>query len=213
MRFRIADFGFRNGSPGCGMHLRQSKTMAIDRNMGSCSIPQSAFRTPKSHGFTLIEIVVTIVIVGIIATLAAAIILQGVRAYTAQEDRGEVHYQTRLALERMAREIRTVRSPGEIGTAAFGAIVSNPTSSLVFTDVTGTTISYRLSGTNLNRIAGGSTAVLAQGINLLEFRHYDSTDALITGPTASLWFIEIGLRSQQGSQTLQMRTRVHPRNF
>ena len=45
-------------------------------------------RNPESNGFTLVEIVVTIVIIGIISGIAAMIILQGVKVYSAEQSRG-----------------------------------------------------------------------------------------------------------------------------
>jgi prepilin-type N-terminal cleavage/methylation domain-containing protein len=71
-------------------------------------IPHSALRNPQSNGFTLIEIVITIVLVTILAGLAAVIILQGVRAYSDEDSRSDIHYQTRLAVERIAREARQI---------------------------------------------------------------------------------------------------------
>src|SRR6266508_4282581 len=71
-------------------------------------------RNPQSNGFTLIEIIITIVVTSIIAGLSAVIILQGVRSYSDEDTRSDLHYQTRLAVERMAREIRMVNSQGNV---------------------------------------------------------------------------------------------------
>jgi len=155
--------------------------------------------------------VMTIVIMGVIAGIAAVIIMQGIGVYSAEESRSEVHYQARLAMQRMTREIRTIRSPVEAYTAVAGTLV-NPGSGIIFTDVTGTTITFSRTGTVLNRINGGTTSPLAQGVTALTFNHYDDTGTLTTTP-ANLWTIEIAMTAQQGGETLQMRTRVHPRNF
>jgi len=169
-------------------------------------------RETNASGFTLIEIVITIVLLSIISGLAAMIILAAARSYSREQDRSDAHYQTRLAMERMAREIRTIRQPTELGTTALGTIDPNPTNGLIFTDVTGTTITYSLTGTNLNRTINAAKSPLADGVTLLEFRHYDNANVLTTVP-ASVWTIEIFMQDQQGADTLQMRTRVHPRNF
>lgn len=171
--------------------------------------PHSALRIRHSKGFTLIEMVITIVIVGIISGIAAMIILESMTAYSKGKNLSDVHYQARLAMERMTREIRTVRQPGEIGTVAIGTITGNPTSSLIFTDLTGTNITYALGGTTLNRTPGGT---LATGVTTLQFRHYDDTNTLTT-VAASVWTIEIFMTDTQGTDSLQMRTRIHPRNF
>lgn len=175
-------------------------------------IPQSAIRKPQSNGFTLIEIVITIVVISIIAGLAAMIILQGVRAYSDEDTRSDLHYQTRLAVERMAREIRMVNSQGNVGTVAIGTITGNPTNSFIFTDLTGTNIRFWLNGQTLNRTVAGVDAALAAGVTTLEFRHYDNTKTLTT-TAASVWAIDILVTDTKGSQSLPIRTRVHPRNF
>lgn len=175
-------------------------------------MPRQEHRAGTTAGFTLIEIVIVIVITGILAGVAAAIIMQGVRAYSDEQSRSDVQYQAGLALERMAREVRGVRRATEVGTAVLGAITGNPTNSFIFTDFSGTTITYSLAGTTLNRTVGGVPSALAQGIATLEFRHYDSAGALTTTP-ASVWVVEISVTAQQGTETLTMRTRVHPRNL
>lgn len=156
----------------------------------------------NSAGFTLIEIVMTIVLLSIISGIAAMIILQGVRSYAQESTRVDVHYQARLAMERMAREIRTATT----------VTATAPSSSLVFTDVTGTIITYSLSGTSLRRNAD----LLSSGVTSLLFSHYNNANVL-TAVTASVWTIEVFVTDQQGAgaiaDTLQMRTRVHPRNF
>ncbi len=176
------------------------------------STPNSELHTPHSEGFTLIEAVITIVIVGIIASIAAMIILQGIQSYTKEQNLSDAHYQARLAMERMAREIRTTRQLGAIGTVAIGTITGNPTSSLIFTDLTGTDITYALGGTTLNRTVGGVPSPLATGVTTLQFRHYDSAGVLTTTALA-VWTIQIDLTDTKGVDMLQMRTRVHPRNF
>jgi prepilin-type N-terminal cleavage/methylation domain-containing protein len=172
-------------------------------------------RTPNSKGFTLVEIVITIVLVSILAAIAAVIIMQGVKAYSAERSRSDVHYQARLAMERMAREIRLIRSQtaGDIPTMA--------ATDLIFCDVTGKAVEFQLLGQVLNRREsatcnplawGGWNALSPSGVNPLTFTYLDTAGA--GGSTAAnLWFVEINLTDTQGSESLQMRTRVHPRNF
>jgi prepilin-type N-terminal cleavage/methylation domain-containing protein len=166
----------------------------------------------REAGFTLVEIIITIVLVGILAGIAAMIITQAVRAYTGEQDRGDVQYQAQFALERMARELRSIRTPAETGSNVLGTITGNPANRFIFTDLSGTTISYGLTGTTLNRTVGGVPAPLAQGVTGLEFRHYTNANVLTTVP-ANLWFVEITMTVVRDTETVQMQTRVHPRNF
>jgi len=177
-------------------------------------------RRSREDGFTLVEMVITIVIVGIIGGLAAMIILQGVRAYSDERSRSDVHYQSRLAMERMSREIRMIRGGSEFGAInapgvpGLGTITDNPSSAFSFVDMTGTQITYSLAGLTLNRTAG-ATNVLAQGVTAISFTCFNNAGVQVAPGAASttVWTIEIDMTDTQGSETISMRTRVHPRNF
>jgi prepilin-type N-terminal cleavage/methylation domain-containing protein len=207
---RIAECGMRNEKQS---GIRDANCESSTPNSEQ-SPPSSVLigGTPHSNGFTLIEIVIVIVIIGIISTVAAMIIMQAVKMYSDENARTDIHYQAKLAVERMAREIRSARQQSEIGTTVLGTITGNPTNSFIFTDITGTTITYSLTGTTLNRTVGGIPSPLAQGVTTLGFQHYTSASALTTTP-ASVWLVEINVTDTQGANTLQIRTRVHPRNF
>ncbi len=157
----------------------------------------------NSRGFTLIEIVITIVLVGILSGIAAMIILQGVRAYSDEQSRSDVHYQARLGMERMAREIRLIRSATAADITAMTAI------NLQFTDITNAAVNYNYANPNIQRNAIG----LATGITAFNFRYFQQDGATTTLAAANVWYVEIDLTATQGSESLQLRTRVHPRNF
>jgi MSHA biogenesis protein MshO len=164
---------------------------------------KSAFRTPRPNGFTLVEIVITIVLVGILAGLAASILIQGITSYSVEEARVDVHYQARLAMERMAREIRQIRSTADI------TAITN--TNLRFTDVNGASVGFTWTSPTLSRWNGVGTNVLAPNITAFNFNYYQQNGA--AAAAATLWIVEITLTSQQGSESVQMSTRVHPRNF
>lgn len=63
-------------------------------------------RLPAPSGFTLVELVVVIVLVGVLGVVAANIIGRFVGGYTQSADRVELAGVGRVAMERMAREIR-----------------------------------------------------------------------------------------------------------
>lgn len=68
------------------------------------SLPQKPI---FKNGFTLIELIISIVVTVIIAGVAYPIIIYSTRSYNQQVYRKEVSSRARLALERIARELRT----------------------------------------------------------------------------------------------------------
>lgn len=60
----------------------------------------------QAKGFTLIELIMTIVLLGIIAAVIAPVIQYSVEIYAAERSRAALVQKGRLALERIAREVR-----------------------------------------------------------------------------------------------------------
>jgi MSHA biogenesis protein MshO len=163
----------------------------------------------NSSGFTLIEMVIVIVLVGILATIAATIIMQGVRAYSDEQSRSDAHYQARLAVERMSREIRLIRGNADIS-------VMNGTL-LRFTDINGSQMGFRLNGGNIERTEDNAvswqtlaTNITGTGGNI--FTYLDDNGAT-TAASTSLWLVQIQFIATQGTESIDIRTTVHPRNF
>jgi prepilin-type N-terminal cleavage/methylation domain-containing protein len=178
----------------------------MQKSEGGMTTLNSGLRTPNSKGFTLIEIVMTIVLVSILASLAAVIILQGARAYSDEDSRSDINYQTRLAVERIAREARQISDCITI------TVPANPGGTFSFTDInTGAMVTFSISGTDLLRNADR----LASGINSAQssFSFLDADGATLTTACPGIWFIDISVTDANGSQSLPIRTRVHPRNF
>ena len=176
---------------------------------------QSALVNRRTDGFTLIELVITTVIIGIIASIAAGIISQVVMTYSTEDSRSNVRYQTQLAVERMAREIRLIQAQ------TAGDIPTMTATDLMFCEVTGKAVEFQLAGAVLNRREsatcspltwGGWEPLSSSGVNALTFTYENSAGA--SGATAAnLWFVVIDETDQQGTQTLEIRTTVHPMNF
>ena len=60
----------------------------------------------NSRGFTLVELLVTLVIVGVMMTAVYAVYISNVRAVRIEEDRVEIQQDQRISIDFLARELR-----------------------------------------------------------------------------------------------------------
>jgi prepilin-type N-terminal cleavage/methylation domain-containing protein len=187
------------------------KKLGVEWRKVGVVTPHCALRSPQSKGFTLIEIIIVIVLVGILATMAAMIIMQGVRAYSVEQSRSDAHYQARFAMERMAREIREIRS----NTAADIPAMTGTT--LQYNDINGVQMGFRLNAGNIERTEDNGVTWQTLAINITApggniFTYLDDTGAVTASP-ASLWLVQKQFTATQGTESIDMQTTVHPRNF
>jgi prepilin-type N-terminal cleavage/methylation domain-containing protein len=173
--------------------------------------PRSEFRNPQSNGFTLVEIVLTIVLIGIVSGIAAVIIMQGARSASSVKSRVEAHEQARFAIDRMSRELLLIRSRAAV---PVDDIIAMNATTLEYNDITGAHIGFRLNGNTLERYDGSwqtlSTGITAPGGTLFTYLDANGNP---TAAQAALWNIQVGLVATQGPESLTLRTTVHPRNF
>lgn len=79
-------------------------------------------RRRASRGFTLVEAILVIVIIGIVAGIVAVFIRAPVIGYTESVERGSVSDEADLALRRMARDLR-LALPNSVRVAADGSAI------------------------------------------------------------------------------------------
>jgi prepilin-type N-terminal cleavage/methylation domain-containing protein len=125
-------------------------------------------KSKKRQGFTLIELIVVILLVAIISIGVASLLNQGFQAYSSGKNLINADWETRVALERMSREIRSIPSTNSIITAQPG--VFN------FIDNYGNNIAYQLSSTQLMR----NSQVLADSVQNLAFTYYANNGTAVT---------------------------------
>jgi prepilin-type N-terminal cleavage/methylation domain-containing protein len=154
----------------------------------------------KNAGFTLIELVMVMVILSVISVIAAKILSTGIQGFLAGKNILDADWQGRVAMERMSRDIRAVRSPSDITTAS--------ASNFVFTDSTGTSINYSLSGSSLLR----NSQTLADGVNSLTFTYLDGNGS-VTASTTAIRYITITLNITLNETNFSLTTSIYPRNL
>lgn len=162
-------------------------------------------RLRNARGFTLGEVVLVVILVGIIAATFGPGLVTAMRATVMTDTRKEALQNAHAALDRMAREIRMIRS----ATVLDIPIISFPTGNdMEFVDTYGNTIRFRLVGANLER----NGAVLAGNVTALTFSYLQNSGAA-AGNVTQIWRIVIDLTVQVGAESVPLRTEVHPTGF
>lgn len=156
-----------------------------------------------ARGFTVLEMVMVIVLLGIVAGLGAIMLQGGFDAYFAERDVSDAAWQGRFAMERLNRELRAIRS------ATAGDLTMSPASEISFVDTTGTAMSYALSGTILTR----NGQPLADGISSLNFSYIANDGKTTAADATQVYYVAASFTVIQGGASLPLRTLIHPRNF
>jgi prepilin-type N-terminal cleavage/methylation domain-containing protein len=156
----------------------------------------------KQRGFTFIEVILVIVLLGIMGAVFGGSFAASMRATLAVDTRKEALQNARVALDRMARDIRLIRSRTAADIPTFTA------TNLVFTDSYGNAIQFQLVGNTIQR----NGAVLAGNVTALDFDYLQNNGA-VAGAANLIWRIVMDVTVLVGTESVQLRTEVHPTAF
>lgn len=170
-------------------------------------------------GFTLIEMVASMVIVGILVAVSVPMLSNGFRAYEASRASLATMSKLRYATERIVREIREVRrNPGSPANydisspiATGSSITFNKTDGVTVTTVTiaqaGSTVTLDYNPPNV-----APDPVLADQLGSLQFSYFQANGTTAANTTANVAFVQIAISLTQGTATYSQRVRVGLRN-
>lgn len=162
-----------------------------------------------ARGFSLVEVIVVIVVVGIIFSVGAMILGRGFSAYFGGENVTAQDWQARVAFERMTRDLRDAHANTNVvvtgGTAINFSVYDQATATI-------TNVNYALSGTTLQR----NGVALADNVNNLQFALLQSNGAT-TALASQAYYIQVQLTvsasGPKGNYNLSFRDTISPRNF
>jgi prepilin-type N-terminal cleavage/methylation domain-containing protein len=167
---------------------------------------QSAHIARHARGFTLIEVIITLVIAGVLATIGATLMSSGFRSYFLGRELAQDAAQGTLALERMTRDLRAVRSAADLTT--IGA------STISFVDVDGNTITYALSAGSVTRSQNGGTAQpVAANVSSLAFTYLQNDGQTTAASSATVWYIVVAVTVTSQNVGTTFRGTVKPASF
>lgn len=116
----------------------------------------------SQRGFSLAELLVVCAVLGLL--MAGLLVIQsgGISAYVIGSSRVAAQQNGRVALEMMARELRSAQSISAVTSAT----------DITFVGANGVAIRYQASSGVLNRIVAGTSTPLIGGVNSINFTCY-----------------------------------------
>lgn len=171
----------------------------------------------------LADLLVALAVLGMMMSANFVLLDQGQRAFQTGTARVEAQQSARIALTRIARDLRTAGSaPGR--PAPFDAIsVADPARVVLHRDVDGDgviagpreTITWKLDHTILRRDAGGGAQPIVTGAHALAFAYFDADGAPTTSP-GDVRSVRVTLTTEgtgaRGALRTTVSTHVHLRN-
>lgn len=174
---------------------------------GASSPPCAPVRRTQ-RGFTLLEMVVTITVLGTLAAVGAQILSSGVQAFDASQGAMTTLAKAQYATERLARELRGVTYSG----GSYSISLPSATQ-LIFTRTDGgatDTVDLRFNAPNLT-LAYGSVAgthVLSDQVTAATFTGYQSDGVTQTSNPALIAYVDLQITWSDGSAQYLRRVRV-----
>jgi len=139
------------------------------------------------HGFTLLEALVTTIVLGVIAGVTLPLISSSTDVYAASTMASKLVDELTFSMDRVVKVLREA-PPGNIPETI--GVASASSNGVQFTDGTGCRLE---NGELLVRNSDGTEGIVATGIDSLELRYRasDGTDSIFTPETTQRFEIEV----------------------
>jgi len=161
---------------------------------------------PLSKGFTLIEVVVVVVILSIASSIMIYFLINSLKVYTMTVNQKTLYDEGKLALERIARDIRDARSITTPAAGGSGNTIVFQRTNATAQDGLNENLTFQLTGTTLEKVKSSPAATSPLASNVSSFtvtRGAGGNDEITLLLTLSLG----------SGENVTLQTKVYPKNF
>jgi prepilin-type N-terminal cleavage/methylation domain-containing protein len=164
----------------------------------------------RVEGFSLVELVMVIVILGILAAFVGPVLFNAMRSYQRVQSGVETHAKMRYAIERMSRELREIRR--QVTDAALLDVTSMTVSSMAFFKTDGTQVVINAVGNQVNLAYSTLAGMLTDQVGSFALTYFQQNASTVAATAASISFVQISMTLSEGTNLFPARVRVDLKN-
>jgi len=166
----------------------------------------------RVEGFTLAELVMVIVILGILGAFVGPVVFNAIRSYEIVQKSTNTNAKIRYSMERITREMRDIRR--QITDSAALDVPSMTASSMAFFKTDGTRVVLNGAGNVVNLAYSTLTGMLIDQVQAGSFSlaYFEQGGSTIAGTAASISFVQVSMTLTDGAVVVPARLRVDLRN-
>jgi len=166
----------------------------------------------RVEGFTLAELIMVIVILGILGAFVGPVVFNAIRSYDAVQRSTDTNAKLRYAMERIAREVREIRRQST--DASFLDIAAMTGSSMAFFKSDGTEVELSGAGSAVNLAYPPLAGMLIDQVQAGSFSlaYFERGGTTLAASAASVAFVQVSMTLTDGAVTVPARLRIDLRN-
>lgn len=155
-------------------------------------------------GYTILELILVIVLIGIIAGVMARMFLWGVDIFDFISDRKDLFQSSRIGMEILVKDLHAINSTANITSAS--------SSQLNFTNLNNQQVAFSYNNGVLSRNSNN----LIVGLDSFHFTFYDVNGDTLQTPVSTpstIWKIKFSLNATVDNKPIHLQSIVVPRRF
>ncbi|MBW2570270.1 MAG: prepilin-type N-terminal cleavage/methylation domain-containing protein [Deltaproteobacteria bacterium] len=160
----------------------------------------------NNKGFTLIEIIIVIIVLGVLSIFGFSFLSTAIHTYSMMEKQKSLFDQAAMAMERISRELRDAESISAPNDGVSDSTIVTFTKSHETDEDSDTSISFERFGSTLRRI-GTDTVTLADNVSTF------TAGRVTSGTNNKKEEITITLTLEEGAANITLRSYICPKNL